>query len=197
MENYVDQLGNRDIATAQHTRQNKFYSWALDTYCEDLIIERVNGVPLDAGFSFALAGFVRQKVSLHIAKNQGKHQVISCLFRSSLFTSLLSIYIHHDKMKMSHQALSDMSLLHLHNSGPLPTSPLTILNPTSLSSQEVTASVPGCPERCRGLSHHLRAPHRVQKHSRVRMLLGFVGIGQLLALFHMNNQSLCLLLILQ
>lgn len=47
------------------------------------------------------------------------------------------------------------------------------------------------------MSSHLRASARFQKHSRVRALLSFISIGQLVALLHVDDQSLCLLLILQ
>lgn len=100
-------------------------------------------------------------------------------------------------MKMSHQVLLDMSFLYFPSPGPSPISFLTTLSHTSLSAQEVITSVQECPHRCQGLSSHLRALVRFQKHSRVRALLGFISTGQLVALLHMDDQSLCLLLILE
>lgn len=90
-----------------------------------------------------------------------------------------------------------MPFLHFPNSGPFHTSPLTTLNHTCLSTQEVITSDQECPGRCQGLSSHLRASVWFQKHSRIRALLGFISIGQLVARLHKDDQSLCLLLIFQ
>lgn len=81
----------------------------------------------------------------------------------------------------------------------LASSPILVLflHHTSLLPQKQISSVQECPDRCRGLVSGLRASVRFQKHSRVRALLGFISIGQLMALLHMDNQTLGLLLILQ
>lgn len=90
-----------------------------------------------------------------------------------------------------------MPFLHFPIYGPFPTATLTTFCHTCLSTQEVITLVQECPGRCQGLSSLFRAPVWFQKHSRIRALLGFISIGQLVACLHKDDQSLCLLLIFQ
>lgn len=78
-------------------------------------------------------------------------------FLNPFFTSLLSIYICREEIKMSYQTLLDMPFLYFPNCGPFPTFLLITLNHTFLFVQEGIISVQEFPNRWQGLSSHFRA----------------------------------------
>lgn len=144
--------------------------------------------------SFSLAGFVWQRISLHISRSQGECWVIGCLYGNLLLTSLPSIH-----MPWWNENITSSPPLHTILGFSLILAPFPHLpnhSITSPSAQEVRALVQGAPERCWGLiiSKHCAGSEALTD---LWLTVASSSKGQLLALLHVNDQSLCLLLVLQ